>query len=136
LFVFSALTLIFAWPSGCEAQPPLRKDEDPQFNLIQAFMCEKIIEGTPYGRGIAFSVSTGTICCYTLFNEIKQNSEIYHHWFSRDKPTAQFKLVLKEPRWATFSNIELRDDDKGPWRVEIRNANGRLLRTLRFSVVD
>jgi len=30
----------------------------------------------------------------------------------------------------------LRDDDKGPWRVEILDAEDELIQTLRFSVVD
>lgn len=136
LFFVSALTLSVVWSSAGEAQPPLRIAEAPKFRLLQAFMCEDVREGTPQGRGVAFSVSRGKICCYTLIDGIKQDSVIYHSWISRDKPTAKFKLSLKETRWATFSSIQLRDDDKGPWRVEIRNANGRLLRTLRFSVVD
>ena len=94
------------------------------------------MEGAPYGQAVAFSVSRGTVCCYTLFDEIREDTFVYHRWLFRDTPTSKFKLSVKEPRWATFSSIQLRDDDKGPWRVEIRDASGRLLRTLRFSVVD
>jgi hypothetical protein len=136
LFLLSALGLTAAWPPACEAQPPLRKSEEPPFKLLKAFMCEAVSEGIPHGQGIAFSVSRGSICCYTLIDGIKEDSVIYHHWLCHDKSTAKFKLSLKKPRWATFSSIQLRDDDKGPWRVEITNADGRLLRTLRFSVVD
>jgi hypothetical protein len=136
LFILSTVTVLVVWPSACQAQPPLRKTEGPQFKLLQAFMCEEVIEGAPQGRGIAFSVSRGTICCYTLIDEIKEDSVVYHHWLSHDRSTAKFKLSLKKPRWATFSSIHLREDDKGPWRVEIKDAKGRLLRTLRFSVVE
>jgi hypothetical protein len=46
------------------------------------------------------------------------------------------RLILKPPRWASVSSIKLREADKGPWRVEIRDAEGRLLATLRFSITD
>jgi hypothetical protein len=136
LFILWIVTLLVVWPSACQAQPPLRKAEGPRFKLLQAFMCEEVIEGAPHGRGIAFSAARGTVCCYTLIDEIKEDSALYHHWLFHDRSTAKFKLSLKRPRWATFSSIQLREDDKGPWRVEIKDAKGRLLRTLRFSVVE
>jgi hypothetical protein len=30
----------------------------------------------------------------------------------------------------------LRETDKGPWRVEISDQNGRVFSTLRFSITD
>ena len=73
---------------------------------------------------------------YTLFDEIKEDSAIYHRWLFHDKPVAKFKLFLKAPRWATYSSIQLREADKGPWRVEIRDSNNKLLKTIRFSIVN
>jgi hypothetical protein len=45
-------------------------------------------------------------------------------------------LTLKPPRWSTFSSIQLREADKGPWRVEIVDEKDRLHKTLRFSITD
>jgi hypothetical protein len=134
--LFSAAAIAVAWPLACNSQPASRENGPLHFKLIQAFLCEDVREGTPYMRAVAFSVSRGAVCCYTLFDEIDKDNLVYHRWLSRDKPTARFKLSLKDPSWATFSSIQLRDADKGPWRVEIRDAGGQLLRALRFSVVD
>jgi hypothetical protein len=46
------------------------------------------------------------------------------------------RLTLKPPRWATFSSIQMREGDKGPWRVEIWDEQNQLIKTLRFSVTD
>ena len=46
------------------------------------------------------------------------------------------KLFLTPPRWATLSSIQPRNSDKGPWRVEIADKNGKIYQTLRFSITD
>ena len=135
-FILSAATIAVAWPPAGRSQSAPREKGIPRFKLVRALICEDVREGTPFMPAVAFSVSRGTVSCYTLFDEIKEDTVIYHRWLSHDHPTANFKLTLREPSWATFSSIQLRDDDKGPWRVEIRDADDRLIRTLRFSVVD
>jgi hypothetical protein len=104
--------------------------------LVQALVCEDVKEGIPANPAIAFSISAGKIYCYTLFDHITEDTVIYHHWFFRDKPSARIRLSVKHPRWSTFSSIQLREADKGPWRVEIIDAGGRLLKNLPFSVTD
>jgi hypothetical protein len=93
-------------------------------------------DGIPFNPSVAFSISTGKIYCYTLFDQIPDDTIVYHHWFFRDKPSARIRLTLKSPRWSTFSSIQLREADRGPWRVEISDAGGRVLKILRFSVTD
>ena len=46
------------------------------------------------------------------------------------------KLTLNPPKWSSFSSIQLRESDKGPWRVEINNENGDILKVLRFSITE
>jgi hypothetical protein len=107
-----------------------------KLSLVQALVCEDVKEGIPANPAIAFSISVGKIYCYTLFDHITEDTVVYHHWFFRDKPSARIRLAVKHPRWSTFSSIQLREADKGPWRVEIIDAGGRLLKNLRFSVTD
>jgi hypothetical protein len=45
-------------------------------------------------------------------------------------------LTINTPRWSTFTSVQLRDADKGPWRVEITDKSGNLMHTLRFSITD
>lgn len=134
--ILAAVVLTVVWPLAYDVRPAQQEDGNPYFRLIQVFLCEAVMEGAPSGQAVAFSVSRGTACCYTLFDEIKEDTFVYHRWLFRDKPASNFKLSVKQPRWATFSSIQFRDDDKGPWKVEIRDASSRLIRTVRFSVVD
>ena len=124
------------WPEGHHAQVPPRGATAQQLSLVQALICEDVKDGIPINPSVAFSISVGKVYCYTLFDQIREDTVVYHHWFFRDKPSARIRLSLKQPRWGTFSSIQLREADKGPWRVEISDAGGRVLKTLRFSVTD
>jgi hypothetical protein len=104
--------------------------------LNQATMCERVDNLAPVRPGMVFSVSNGQVCCYTSFDPVPQATLIYHRWFHRDELSTQTRLRVYPPKWATYSVIQLRDTDKGPWRVEITDQNGRVFNVVRFSIVD
>ena len=107
-----------------------------KLTLVRAAMCERIEDYTPLNQGIVFSVAIGKITCFTSFDPVPENTFIYHKWYYRDRLTTRIKLSLKTPRWSTFSSIQLREADKGPWRLEVTDSDGNVLQTLRFSVTD
>jgi len=107
-----------------------------QLELFQALMCEEILASAPRNPTIVFSITQKKAVCYSSFDPVPQKSVIYHHWFHRDVPSAKIRLILNPPRWSTFSSIQLRRTDIGPWRVEITDEKGRVLGVLRFSVTD
>ncbi len=74
--------------------------------------------------------------CFSNFDPVLEKTFIFHKWFKKDKLVFTMRLTLSPPKWSSFSRIQIRDADKGPWRVEIRDADDKLLKTLRFSMVD
>ncbi len=106
------------------------------FTLADAAMCEGIREYSPENISVVFSASLKKISCFTSFDPVTQKSAVYHRWFHKDSLTTTKKLYLSPPRWATFSSIQPRNSDKGPWRVEITDKSGKIYRTLRFSITD
>jgi hypothetical protein len=110
--------------------------ESRTMTLVEAVMCEEARDTVVYGRAVAFSITLGQVTCLTVFDHIEDRSFIYHSWYRQDTLTTKKRLAIKPPRWAAASTIELREADKGPWRVEVSDPSGRLLTTLRFSVVD
>jgi hypothetical protein len=104
--------------------------------LVRALMCEFIEAYEPRHSAVAFSINAGKISCYTTFDRIANPTHVFHKWYRRDALVTTKRLSLKPPSWSTYSSIQLREADKGPWRVEIRDARNRLLQTLRFSVID
>lgn len=108
----------------------------PGLQLSQAAICEALEAFQPLNISAVFSVRTGSVMCFTAFDVVPRETGIFHDWIRRDNLVFSKKLVLKPPRWSSVSSIQLREADKGPWRVEVRDADGRLLRVLRFSITD
>lgn len=113
--------------------------EDPAgqaFRLIRAVMCETIEGYEPKHIGAVFSVTAGRISFYTAFDGVTETTFIEHKWYRRDELITIKRLTLRPPSWATYSSIQLREADKGPWRVEVWDARDQLTQTLRFSVTE
>ena len=104
--------------------------------LAQAAMCEEIRDNAPHNQGVVFSMANEKVCCFTTFDQVPERTFIYHRWFRRDRLITSIKLSLQPPRWSTVSRIQLREADKGPWRVEITDQTGRVFGKLRFSITD
>lgn len=104
--------------------------------LVQAAVCERIEMLAPVNPAVVFSVKRDQVFCLTTFNPVPNKTFVYHTWFQRDKLVKIKRLPLNPPRWSTYSSIQLRQADKGPWYVEINDREGHLLKILRFSVTE
>ena len=128
LILTLGLLLIFPLTAGSQSGNPIA--------LVEAVLCEDIQGFVPQNRTTVFSIERRTAFCFTAFDPVPQKAIIYHHWFHRDTPSARIKLTLKPPRWSTYSSIQLRVEDIGPWRVEITDEQGNIFHILRFSVTE
>ena len=122
------LLTAFPFSAGSQSGKPVE--------LVNAVLCEDIKDSVPQNATSVFSIERRTAICFTEFDPVPQKTIIYHHWYHRDVPSARIKLTLKPPRWASYSSIQLRAEDIGPWRVEITDDQGNVLYVLRFSVTE
>ena len=104
--------------------------------LARAIMCEDIQDLIPQNSTTVFSIEKRKAICFTSFDPVPEKTVIYHQWFHRDQASAKIKLTLKPPRWSTYSSIQFRAEDIGPWRVEITDSQGNILDALRFSITE
>ncbi len=111
--------------------------QKPQtLTLAGAAMCERIENLTPINQAVTFPVSIGQVYCLTNFDPVPQGTHIFHRWYHLGDLSTKIKLRLQSPRWTTFSTIQLREADKGPWRVEVTDQDGKVFTVLRFSITD
>ena len=122
------------FPQESPSSSPASGAEKP--TLVQASMCANLKEGSPWNPGAVFPVNLGKVFCFSSFDPVPRKTSIFHSWFHRDILITRQKLTLNPPRWSIHSTIQLRESDKGPWRVEIADQDGRLLEVLRFSITD
>jgi len=107
-----------------------------KLSLEQAVMCEGIKDYAPLNKAVVFSMEIGKIYCFTSFDHVPQKMVIYHNWYRNDSLVTTKRLTLQPPEWSTFSSIQLREADKGLWRLEIKDQTKKVLQTLRFSVTE
>ena len=107
-----------------------------RLSLKQAVVCEGIKDYAPLNKAVVFSMEIGKIYCFTSFDHVPQKMVIYHNWYRNDSLVTTKRLTLQPPEWSTFSSIQLREADKGLWRLEIKDQTKKVLQTLRFSVTE
>jgi Protein of unknown function (DUF2914) len=127
------LTAVFVPPRGgwCQDTPAAGK-----LKLVKAVMCETIQEYAPVFTAVVFSIERGRVSCFTEFDQVPEKTYIHHKWYRHDSLVTVKRLTINPPRWSSFTSVQLRDADKGPWRVEITDGDDNLMRTLRFSITD
>jgi hypothetical protein len=131
LLVLAILTILVTF-----FVPKLVKGQTEKPTLVQAVVCEDMKDGSPINQGIVFPVGAGKVVCYSTFDPVPRKTFIYHNWYRKDELNTSIRLVLQPPRWACYSTIQLREIDKGPWRIEITDQEGQVLSILRFSITD
>ena len=142
LFLFLLVCTLVSAPVFSQAKDtstsrPKNSDKmTPQLTLRRATICGRVKDCAPEKQAVVFSVTTGKIFCYTHFDPVPEKSDIFHSWYYKDKLITKQKLSLKPPRWSSYSAIQLRESDKGPWRVTITDQANNSLGVLRFSITD
>ena len=125
---------VVSWSWGAEEKGVGNGTKGPV--LVRGVMCETIEDYVPKNIAAVFSIGVGKISCYTSFDHLTDTTYVVHKWYRHDELITTKRLTLKPPSWSTYSSIQLREADKGPWRVEVWNAEDHLLKVLRFSVAD
>jgi hypothetical protein len=135
--IISVLAIMFCLPCFTEEKPAVVKVPPPV--LKKAVLCEKIIHDKPVYEGVVFSADIQKLFCFTHFEPVYGKSDIFHKYYFKDEFISKTRLSikqLKQPSFATYSMIQLRESDIGPWRVEITDAEDNVLTTIRFSITD
>jgi len=132
------ITLTFALtaspPDSLWSREPSALSAFPK--LVKAVMCESIQELTPVNQAVIFSINLGRVSCFTEFDQVVKRTVIYHKWYHQGELISAKQLSLSPPRWSSFTSMQLRNIDKGPWQVDITDENNNVMYTLRFSITD
>lgn len=128
------LAIVLFVPGIVWTEELIAPSEEP--TLVKAVMCESIQKFTPTNEAVAFSIDLGKLYSFTDFDPVPKQTVIYHKWYQKGRLVTVKRLTINPPRWSSFSSMQLRDADKGPWQVDIIDSNDKLIKTLRFSVTD
>jgi hypothetical protein len=82
--------------------------------------------------GTSFAVSVGRLYCFSKIADIREPTDIVHVWYYGETERARVSLGVKPPAWRTHSSKIIQAHEIGSWRVDILDASGNLLQTLKF----
>jgi len=138
LIAVLSMAAILFYISGVQAEEKegVQGKKPVPLTLTEAVVCEGIESYAPRTPAVVFSINIGKVSCYSNFDPVPEKTYIYHRWYFKDKLSTKKRLYLKPPRWATYTSIQLREADRGPWRVEITDKEGNVFKILRFSITD
>ncbi len=103
---------------------------------VTAVMCESVQQSAPVNQAVVFSIEFGRVTCFTEFDQLPRQTVVLHKWYRKDNLVSVKRLSVNPAHRFSHSSMQLRDADKGPWRVEVTDADANLLTTLRFSITD
>jgi hypothetical protein len=131
-FLFSAgicaaiMSLCLLIPVSSHAQP----------SIEAASICTGVADREPVDAGTSFAVANERLYCYSKIDNITEATEIVHVWYFGETERARISLGVKPPAWRTYSSKIIQTHEIGSWRVEILDASGNLLETVKFEVTQ
>jgi hypothetical protein len=102
---------------------------------VEAKVCKNLQNREPVDVTDTFKIADGQVITFSRVTG-GAGSEIHHVYFLGDKQLDDIKLKVSTSPFRTNSRKTLRADAgmAGDWRVEVRDANGAVLETLKFKV--
>ena len=90
----------------------------------------------PVGESDTFADSVGTLFCYTEIRGMGDSTTVSHVWYHGENRRADVKLNVRGYRWRTWSTKAIQKDWTGDWRVDVVSADGKILKSKRFRIID
>ncbi len=105
-------------------------------SVVEAIICRNIVDHNPSEPGETFEKETAKLYCFSrIASDAK--SKIKHIWYKNDTPVADISLNIgASSGWRTFSSKNIRPIDTGNWKVEIVDAENKVLSINTFIISE
>ena len=100
----------------------------------EAVICRDVADREPVEPGTLFPADAGKLYCFTRVLGAEGEVTIHHVWYWNDRKMADVPLVVRSPRFRTYSSKRILPSWTGAWRVEITGPQGEPLATAAFDV--
>jgi len=97
-------------------------------------MTTAVVDREPVDRVEVFPRQSGMLYCFSRIAGAAEETTVAHAWFHNDQLMTRTVLPVRSSLWRTWSAKQMRDEEPGDWRVEVRDAQGNLLQVIEFTV--
>ena len=113
-------------PQGVSAQSGL--------SVAESSVATMVVDRMPSGVATTFGTDVERVYAWTRIEGADGETTIHHVWIHGDVERADLELRIGGSPWRTWSNKAIPPEWAGDWRVEVRDAAGNVLETIRFAV--
>jgi hypothetical protein len=116
------ILLIASVPAACFA-----------IEVADAVMCLDVQGRQPVEPGESFAADVGKVWCWSKIKD-GQGTTISHVYYHDGEEKAVVNLAIRSPLFRTYSSKRILPSWTGPWRVDIVDTNGNVLKSLDFTI--
>ena len=97
-------------------------------------ICKQVEDRVPVDADTSFAVSVEQLSCFTKITGTEEETTISHVWYWGETERARIELPVRSISWRTYTTKRIQEHEVGAWRVDILDAEGKILKTIRFSI--
>jgi len=98
--------------------------------------CTAVRNREPIGVDTVFADTVRQVYCFTLIEGAKDTTSITHVWYHGDEKRAEIHLKVGPICWRTWSSKRIMKEWAGKWQVEVKSAEGTIIRTEEFEIKE
>lgn len=103
--------------------------------VTEIVITSKVVKGKPIDSIKRLSSATEKrLYCFTRTEGGGEGSVIKHVWYHGEEKIGEFELPIKGERWRTYSKKLIQKGEAGPWRVDVLDRSGTLLKSIAFTM--
>ena len=105
-----------------------------ELTVTESAISRDVVDRMPVDANTTFASDVGRLYCWTRITGAEGETTVHHVWIHGDEERADLELRVGASPWRTWSNKAIVPEWTGDWRVEVRDAEGNVLETIRFTV--
>lgn len=102
--------------------------------VVEAVITTGLSDHAPIDSVQTYSAGVKRLYCYTRLTGAQEGSFITHVWYRGKAEMGRMQLPVKGSEWRTWSTKAFLPSWTGKWRVEVLDAEGKLLSTVSFTL--
>lgn len=130
----AALALLAFAVAPLAAQDSTAAAKPATLQVTEAAIAKSVVDRAPQDTGTTFTADVAQLICWTRIEGGSGDMSVHHVWFHGDQQVADVELRVGGSPWRTYSRKTVPADWTGAWHVEVRDANGTVLKRLEFTV--
>jgi hypothetical protein len=126
--------LLLLWALSFLPAVAAAEESKSSLKITELAVTTKIVKGNPIDSVHRISASSvNALYCFTrLTADEDTDTTIKHVWYRDTEKIGEYVLPVKGKKWRTYSKKMIEKGEPKEWRVEVLDAEGKLLKTVKF----